>query len=422
MKINNLLIILILAALAPSFQRAVAEVPVYVMFGDESVHNTMADSIVNSELIWQRQWFILAGRGNDGLQSIVAPRVTLKTDHQLPGPFWPNQGDYFTQSSCEYGWDFGSSYLLKANESYGMSAVDNEIMSRTRFSASRTVTPLILKDLITEQIVTLAVKFEEPLQGVVNSCFVQIGKPVVPPIYGYFNLITTKVVDISCSEPTWEIFGRHDSAVAIWDIPVNSLEVGKTYFFTAKLNISKLDILSGSPTYLPPVCVAQGNRQLLQNEKGQKVTISHPDGATITWATEDTIEWHPAIDFDWLHFWFDSRITTIVPDGDNQPHVQVAANVRVEPETLNLGKKGVITAFITLPEPYLLSELKPSTLMLCGALATKTIIASEKMLIAKFRVEDLRDVAPGEVVNMNVSGELLDGTLFIGHDQIRIIK
>ena len=101
----------------------------------------------------------------------------------------------------------------------------------------------------------------------------------------------------------------------------------------------------------------------------------------------------------------------------------VPAEVRIEPETLNLNSSGNFTAFITLPDCYDVADINVSTVECEGAPAIDgEIIQSGDTLMVKFDREDLVGVEPGEEVEMTVTGEMVTGKIFEGSDTIRVIE
>lgn len=99
---------------------------------------------------------------------------------------------------------------------------------------------------------------------------------------------------------------------------------------------------------------------------------------------------------------------------------EIEAMVTIKPETLNLDSKGEFTAFIWLPENYDITDININTLECENASAVKGMVDDDKY-IAKFSVEDLVGVEPGDAVTLTVTGELYDGTPLKGGDVIRVI-
>jgi len=62
-----------------------------------------------------------------------------------------------------------------------------------------------------------------------------------------------------------------------------------------------------------------------------------------------------------------------------------------------------------------------STVECESAPALKGMMADDGKLIVKFDRKDLVGVSPGDAVEMVVTGQLNDGTHFIGSDTIRVI-
>lgn len=98
----------------------------------------------------------------------------------------------------------------------------------------------------------------------------------------------------------------------------------------------------------------------------------------------------------------------------------VQATIEVKPKTLNLSDKGILTAFIDLPELLDEEDIDISTIECEGASALKGTVTGDGRLVVKFDREDL-DVSPGDLVELTVTGQLSDGTSFTGSDTIRVI-
>jgi hypothetical protein len=92
--------------------------------------------------------------------------------------------------------------------------------------------------------------------------------------------------------------------------------------------------------------------------------------------------------------------------------------IEIKPETLNLGSKGVFTAFITN-----VTDINISTVECEGAPAVRGRVSEEDndTYIVKFNRQDLVGVSPDDEVTLTVTGKLDDGTSFEGNDTIRVI-
>lgn len=104
----------------------------------------------------------------------------------------------------------------------------------------------------------------------------------------------------------------------------------------------------------------------------------------------------------------------------------IPADVRIEPETLNLNSSGEFTAFIMLPPGYDVNDISTASLICEGAHATDGHATGEgsDMFIAKFDRQDLAGVPAGENVEFTVTGTVISNgieTPFSGNDTIRVM-
>jgi len=108
----------------------------------------------------------------------------------------------------------------------------------------------------------------------------------------------------------------------------------------------------------------------------------------------------------------------------------VEATVDFDPDTLNLKSKGkVVTGYVELAEGYDVSDINVSTILLNDSVSAEAKpisigdydVDGVPDLMVKFDRSDVQDVLePGDEVEVTVSGELTDGTLFEGTDTIRV--
>ena len=98
----------------------------------------------------------------------------------------------------------------------------------------------------------------------------------------------------------------------------------------------------------------------------------------------------------------------------------IQAEIDILPEVINLHSHGKFTAFITLPSGYDLFDIDGSTIECEGAPLIFGHPTPPKY-IAKFYTQDLVGVVPGPEVVFAVTGQLFDGTDFIGCDTVTVI-
>jgi hypothetical protein len=104
----------------------------------------------------------------------------------------------------------------------------------------------------------------------------------------------------------------------------------------------------------------------------------------------------------------------------------VPANVRIEPETLNLKAKGVFSAFITLPEDYAGGNWQILSITCNGVSAVKGSLSQQgDTFVAKFNRQDVVNTQEGDGIafTATVTAER-DGkeATFEGSDAVKVIK
>jgi len=125
--------------------------------------------------------------------------------------------------------------------------------------------------------------------------------------------------------------------------------------------------------------------------------------------------------------------TPFVIDENNQdnyplmkPWGLVSGTVNIDPNTLNLKSRGKwITAYIELPEDYGDESINFSTILLNNVLPAVRVKASmvkfDRADVIKYIIDSVDMTGRFMTITLTVTGELNDGTLFEGHDEIRII-
>ncbi len=100
--------------------------------------------------------------------------------------------------------------------------------------------------------------------------------------------------------------------------------------------------------------------------------------------------------------------------------------IRIEPETVNLKSKGVLTAFITVPVGFDVRDWGISDLKCQDApMITGSVSKDGRTYIAKFRTQDLTKAIAGKAVTFKVEGLFKKGSeqaQLLGFDVVRVIK
>jgi len=102
----------------------------------------------------------------------------------------------------------------------------------------------------------------------------------------------------------------------------------------------------------------------------------------------------------------------------------IPAEVRIVPRSINLASKGNwITCYISPPEGYDVADINSKSILLENEIEAESFRFDEQqqIAVARFSRSEVQGIlGPGEV-ELTVSGELTDGTIFEGKDVIRVI-
>lgn len=405
--------VLLLPCITPVCARASNRVSVQLnqVYG----YFTEEDSIDNTPLVWDYKWHPLIHNVLDDGGPVVNPKVVLETDLELVR-FDPDDPSVFTAQPPLYTWYFDGLEVEEPALLPIHAWMAEPLTAQPRFTASRSVEPEILSQATTFQTIKLNFRLEESLPPQVNWLMISIGSPVIA--YEGFQLVEGSFVSQN-SVGDWD--AGNDGVQAWWVADFPNVDVGKTYTLQATLKAEKSSDLLGSPTFKPGVCIQYAQMiDQLSIITAKTVTITHPESIiTATFTADNEVDWDPVFRYSHFTFWFLPIVSEVTPPPPPF-YVLIPADVTIKPETLELSSRGVITAFIELPEQYSVEDIDLETVKCQGA-AAKSGAVEDDILKVKFNRQDLQDVVPGKEVELQVAGETTDGTRFEGTDTIRVI-
>jgi len=102
----------------------------------------------------------------------------------------------------------------------------------------------------------------------------------------------------------------------------------------------------------------------------------------------------------------------------------VPAEADIDPDTLNLQSKGKwITCYLCLPEDYNVADIDPNSVLLQDEIEPERfrLDEEEQVAIVKFRHCEVQAILNVGQVELTISGQLTNGTLFEATDIIRVI-
>ena len=416
---GSITVILALSNITPTFAQGSVSNLVHAELGHGNWYVTDEDSITNVPIIWDHQWFTNLVNLPDGGPPVLNPKVQFQTDLALVR-FWPNDPLILTAqpSLGLYTWNF-SGLEIKEPAHLPISAWETEdtLIVRPRFTASRSIVPETLTGADTLQTISVTFRLEEPLPSGVNQLGIYVGSPV--SAYQSHRLVEGHFV----SQIPVEGWNAGTDGVSAWWYAANpsTVTIGNTYRFQAVLESVKSPDLLGSPIFKPGVMVGYLHWQNWPTVTGNSVTIASPDGIMkASFSADNIVDWRQSFNDSRFDFWFRSVVSPITLP-PLPFHVLISADVRIEPETVNLKSKGVMTAFVRLPKEYSVKDVDVSTVKCQGAPAVKGVIDGDTLII-KCNRQDLRNIQPGKEVRLLVTGQLADGSIFEGTDVVRVIQ
>ena len=402
---------------------------VYAELTTMSSYSTDSDRIPYEPLQWSDNWLFNFANAPDATYApVVSPEFHVTSDVPLTG-FWPSPPEHAPGTNV-YTFRFldllvpgyaprqlPDGYWLSETASAADRA--NVHTELPKISLVRKVTPEILTDPETLQTITIELTLQEPMTfgpgtPPVNMFFVGTGNLRVA--YGGYDLVTSEFVSQQRVDG-WNEWT--DGTSAEWNADVSRMEVGRTYVFEAALKSTKSPLLLGSPRFKPRVFADYNHTEWLANvDDATAVQIDHPAApVTLRVETANALQWSPA----WTWPRRDMGMSPVVSPFTSEPpyRVIVPASVRIEPETITVGSRGVVTAFIKIGAPYSTEAIDVTSVTLQGAAVARTTMAGDT-LIAKFQTADLQGLVAAPSAALSVRGLLRDGSAFEGIDSVRV--
>ena len=104
--------------------------------------------------------------------------------------------------------------------------------------------------------------------------------------------------------------------------------------------------------------------------------------------------------------------------------VPILAEARILPRTINLKSKGNwITVLLWLPEEYSVADIDHKSIFLEGQIQAGFVLVDEQQQVAmaRFSRQDVQPILEVGDINLKITGQLTDGTIFEASDTIKVV-
>ena len=106
------------------------------------------------------------------------------------------------------------------------------------------------------------------------------------------------------------------------------------------------------------------------------------------------------------------------------PEPAIEAEIDIDPDTLNLSSKGKwITCYIWLPEDYDVADVNSNSVLLEDEIEPQWLWFDDdqQVVMARFNRSEVQGILDVGEVELTITGQLTDGTIFEGTDVVRVI-
>ncbi len=115
----------------------------------------------------------------------------------------------------------------------------------------------------------------------------------------------------------------------------------------------------------------------------------------------------------------------VVDMGAYEYRLTISAEARIVPRTINLASKGKwLTCYIRLPDEYDVADIEPNSVFLEDEIKPEQLSVDEQTQVATaiFNREDVQAILETGDINLAITGQLTDGTVFEARDTIKVLN
>ena len=204
--------------------------------------------------------------------------------------------------------------------------------------------------------------------------------------------------------------------------PIGGSITGTVRNFATKITIGGATVLTNIGGYSDVTDVA-GSYIIPNVQAGNYIVTASASDYTPSSRPVNVVEGQPSqADFELAPIVTPTPTPTPTPTGTDT----IEATVDIQGKTINLNSKGTFTAKIRLPSGYDIDDIRCKSIECEGAQAFKCQKdkKNKKKLVVRFHIKDLADLDVDanetKTIELTITGEMADGTLFEGSDSAKV--